>query len=47
MKLIVVVMAIGLASCSSSKVVYQRDKEGKEWKSASNKSDVTGFVYNK
>jgi hypothetical protein len=36
-----------LASCSSSKIVYQRDTEGKIWKSHSEVSTITGLKYNK
>jgi len=36
-----------LASCSSSRIVYQQDEEGKVWKPYSNVSSITGLKYKK
>ena len=45
------VMIIGLAlmssmtSCSTTKTAYQRDLEGRVWKTESNTSSITGWNY--
>ena len=36
----------GLMSCTNTKTVYNRDAEGKVWRSDSKTSAMTGYKYN-
>jgi hypothetical protein len=47
MKLVMIVLIVCLTGCSSSKIIYQRDIEGKIWKSHSDVSTITGLKYKK
>ena len=47
--IIILIMALinGLTSCTTSRVTYQQDMEGKVWRTHSDVSTMTGLKYKK